>query len=255
MVSLIYTILGANHTVTHNLTPISLDEPFRFECTETVPCFNECCRDLNQFLTPYDIVRLKGHLGLTAQDFLNRYCSQHIGAQSGLPIVTLKPKEARQLTCPFVTPAGCKVYVARPSSCRIYPAVRVISKSRETGETSEHYMVLKESHCLGFCENKEQTVRQWIEQQGIGVYHEFNDRLMEIISLKNRLMPGPLDIKSRYIFHLALYDLDNFRFQIFEKKLLADMEIDRPEMEKAQTDDVALLKIGIQWAKRELFDT
>jgi len=241
--------------VSPNLKSISLDEPFRFVCSETVPCFNACCRDLNQFLTPYDIVRLKGHLGLTAQDFLNRYCSQHIGAESGLPIVTLKPKEAWQLTCPFVTPAGCKVYVARPSSCRIYPIVRVISKSRETGETGEQFMLLKESHCLGFYENKEQTVRQWIEQQGICVYNEFNDRLMEIISLKNRLMPGPLDIKSRYIFHLALYDLDNFRSQIFEKNLPADMKIDRTEMEKAQTDDADLLKIGIQWVKWELFRT
>ena len=241
--------------MTHHLTPISLDEPFKFGCSEAVPCFNECCRDLNQFLTPYDIVRLKGHLGLTAQDFLTRYCSQHIGAESGLPIVTLKPKETRQLTCPFVTPAGCKVYAARPSACRIYPIVRVISKSRESGETSQRFMVLKEPHCLGFDENKEQTVRQWIEQQGLGVYNEFNDRLMEIISLKNRLMPGPLDIKSRYIFHLALYDLDNFRSQIFEKGLPGDMQIDRTEMEKAKTEDAALLKIGIQWARRKLFGT
>jgi Fe-S-cluster containining protein len=253
MLWLFDTILGEYHTVAPNLKPISLDEPFRFGCSQAVPCFNACCRDLNQFLTPYDILRLKDHLGLTAQDFLNRYCSQHIGAESGLPIVTLKPKESRQLTCPFVTPAGCKVYVARPSACRIYPVVRVVSKSRESGETSERFMVLKESHCLGFSENQEQTVRQWIEQQGIGVYNEFNDRLMEIISLKNRLMPGPLDTKSRTIFHLGLYDLDNFRSQIFEKNLPPDMNIDRTEMEKAQTDDAALLKIGIQWAIRELF--
>ena len=238
-----------------DLKPISLDEPFRFACSQSVPCFNACCRDLNQFLTPYDIVRLKGHLGLTAQDFLDQYCSQHIGAGSGLPIVTLKPKEARQLTCPFVTPAGCKVYAARPSSCRIYPIVRVIAKSRHTGETDAQFMLLKESHCMGFCENKEQTVRQWIEQQGICVYNELNDGLMEIISLKNRLMPGPLDVKSRYIFHLALYDLDNFRSRIFEKNLPADMKIDETEMETAQTDDAALLKIGFQWVKRALFNT
>jgi len=168
-------------------------------------------------------------------------------------MVTLKPNETRQLTCPFVTPAGCRVYADRPSSCRIYPVVRAISKSRETGETSERFMVLKESHCLGFYENKEQTVRQWIEQQGISVYNEFNDRLMEIISLKNRLMPGPLDVKSRYIFHLALYDLDNFRSQIFEKNLPADMQIDQTLMQEAQTDEAALLKIGVQWVKREVF--
>ena len=240
--------------MTPNLKPISLDEPFRFGCSATVPCFNECCRDLNQFLTPYDIVRLKGHLGLTAQDFINRYCSQHTGAESGLPMVTLKPRKARQLTCPFVTPAGCKVYVARPSSCRIYPIIRVISKSRQTGESSERFMILKESHCFGFRENKEQTVRQWMEQQGIGVYNEFNDRLMEMISLKNRLMPGPLDIKSRHIFLLGLYDLENFRSQIFNQNLPADLEIDQTLMHRAQTDDAALLKIGIQWAIRELFN-
>jgi len=78
---------------------------------------------------------------------------------------------------------------------------------------------------------------------------------MEIISLKNRLLPGPLDVKSRDIFHLALYDLDNFRSQIFEKNLHADMQIDQTQMQAAQTDDAALLKIGIQWVKRELFGT
>ena len=241
--------------MTHNLEPISLDAPFRFACTKTLSCFNACCRHLNQLLTPYDIVRLKGHFGLTAQDFLNQYCTQHIGVESGLPIVTLKPKKGRQFTCPFVTPSGCQVYVARPSSCRIYPIVRVLSKSRDTGAISERFMVLKESHCLGFSENNEQTVRQWIEQQGVGVYNEFNDRLMEIISLKNRLKPGALDTKSHKIFHLVLYDLDNFRSQIFAKNLPADLEIDRREMEKAQTDDAALLNIAIQWVIRELFRT
>jgi Fe-S-cluster containining protein len=238
----------------HNLTPISLDDPFRYECSETVPCFNECCRDLNQFLSPYDILRLKSHLGMSANDFLAQYCSQHTGPESGLPIITLKPKEAPQLTCPFVTPAGCRVYPDRPSSCRTYPLVRAISKSRETGKISEHFMVIKEPHCLGFHEKKEQTVRQWIEHQGITVYNEFNDMLMEIISLKNRLIPGPLDIKSRYIFHLALYDLDNFRSQIFVNDLLNDFDVDQKLLEDAKTSDVALLMLGLTWVKREVFD-
>ena len=115
-------------------------------------------------------------------------------------------------------------------------------------------MLLKESHCLGFYEKKEQPVRQWIEQQGVSVYNEFNDQLMEIISLKNRLMPGPIDTKSRNIFYLALYDLDNFRSQIFVNNLGAKMELDQRVIEEAQTDDAALLEIGIAWVKRELFD-
>jgi Fe-S-cluster containining protein len=209
---------------------------------------------LNQFLTPYDILRLKNHLGMSANDFLARYCSEHTGPESGLPIITLKPKDVPQLSCPFVTPAGCSVYADRPSSCRTYPLVRAISKSRETGTVSEHFMVIKEPHCLGFHERKEQTVRQWIERQGIAVYNEFNDMLMEIISLKNSMIPGPLDIKSRYIFQLALYDLDNFRYQLFANDLMNDFDVDQKLLEETKTSDVALLMLGLAWVKRELFD-
>ena len=249
MLWVIYTILGEDHTMDHKLTPISIEEPFRFACSQKLSCFNECCRDLSQFLTPYDILRLKNHLGLSSADFLKQYCSQHTGPESGLPIVTLKPKTALQLTCPFVTAVGCSVYANRPSSCRTYPLARAISKSRETGAISEHFMVLKEPHCGGFNENKVQT----IEQQGICVYNKFNDMLMEIISLKNRVRPGSLDIKSRYIFHLALYDLDHFRLQIFENNLLGEVEMEPDRMEAIKTDDVELLKFGIEWVKRELF--
>jgi hypothetical protein len=89
------------------LTPITPKDPFRFECSPEVPCFNECCRDLNQFLTPYDILRLKSHLGLSSEAFLAQYTSQHIGPESGLPIVTLKPKAGQDPICPFVSARGC----------------------------------------------------------------------------------------------------------------------------------------------------
>ena len=236
-----------------NLTNISLDESFRFACSKKVPCFNECCQDLNQFLTPFDILRLKNHFAVSSGDFLKQYCSQHTGPVSGLPIVTLRTKSAPHLTCPFITTAGCNVYENRPSSCRTYPLVRAISRSRETGEISERFMVLKEPHCLGFNQNKSQTVRQWIEQQGLADYYAYNDMLMEIISLKNQVRSDPLDIKSGHIFHLALYDLDHFRLQIFENNLPGEVEIEPAGLETIKTDDVALLKFGIEWVQRELF--
>ncbi len=236
-----------------NLTGIALDEPFRFACSKTVPCFNECCRDLNQFLTPYDILRLKHHFAMPSGDFLKKYCSRHTGPESGLPIVTLRSKTAPQLTCPYVTPAGCSVYADRPSSCRTYPLVRAISRSRETGIISERFMVLKENHCLGFNENNTQTVREWIEHQGLAEYNKHNDLLMDLISLKNQLRPEPLDVKSAHIFHLALYDLDSFRLQIFDNNLLDELELEQDKIETIKIDDVALLRFGIVWVKRELF--
>jgi Fe-S-cluster containining protein len=236
-----------------SLTNLSPEEPFRFACSQTVPCFNECCRDLNQFLTPYDILRLKNHFAIPSGDFLKQYCSQHTGPESGLPIVALRSGAAPQLTCPFVTEAGCSVYANRPSSCRTYPLVRAVSRSRETGTRNARFMLLKESHCLGFNQNKTQTVRQWIAEQGLWEYFAYNDMLMDIISLKNQERPGPLDVKSAHMFHLALYDLDHFRLQLFDNNLIEGHKIEPAAIAAIARDDAALLTFGIQWVQRELF--
>ena len=236
------------------LTPIAPKDPFLFECSPEVPCFNECCRDLNQFLTPYDILRLKTHLGLSSEAFLAQYTSQHIGPESGLPIVTLKPKAGQDRICPFVSARGCEVYADRPSSCRIYPLVRGLARSRQTGEVTEQFVVLQEPHCLGFGASRKQTVTQWMQGQEIEIYNAINDRLMELISLKNRLRPGPLDLKSRHLFYMALYDLDTFRTQIKANGILENADIDPASLEKAMADEVALLKVGMEWVKQVLFD-
>ncbi|MBW2012061.1 MAG: YkgJ family cysteine cluster protein [Deltaproteobacteria bacterium] len=239
--------------MSNEMTPLSLDDTFSFSCTKSVPCFNECCRDLNQFLTPYDILRLKNHFDMSSNLFLERYTMQHIGPESGFPIITLKTNDTSELTCPFVTPEGCSVYKNRPSSCRTYPLARVASRSRETGRITEHYMLLKEPHCLGFNQPKTQTVREWIVSQDIAVYNEMNDLLMEIISLKNRLMPGPLDIKSRMFFYMACYDLDTFRSHIFEKGILKDHNLDADTLDSVKKDDEALLKLGLKSIKKVFF--
>jgi len=237
-----------------DLTPISLQESFCFACSPDVPCFNECCRDLNQFLTPYDILRLKNHLRLSSGEFLRKYTSQHIGPESGLPIVTLKPNDPYKVTCPFVTDTGCRVYENRPSSCRMYPLMRAVSRSRSSGEMTAQFMVLRESHCFGFEDGKTRTLRQWIDEQGCAVYNENNDKLMQIISLKNRLVPGPLNIKSSRLFHTALYDLDNFGSQIQNNGLLDNFDVNSNIMDAALENDAALLDLGMKWIKWVLSD-
>ena len=234
------------------MIPISIDDTFKFSCSAKVPCFNECCRDLNQFLTPYDILCLKNHLGMTSGAFLERYTTQHTGPETGLPVIALKPDDALKLKCPFVTESGCSVYNARPASCRMYPLARAVSRSRETGKVTEHFALIKEPHCLGFEQETTQTVRQWIENQKISEYNKMNDMLMEIISLKNHTKSGPLDMKSSHSFHIALYDLDRFRSHIFEKGLFNDFHLDSNILEVVKNDDVELLKLSHRWIKQIL---
>ena len=237
-----------------HLISIMPDEQFRFTCSPGVACFNECCRDLNQFLYPYDILRLKKGLGMSSGEFLERYTIQQIGPESGLPIVALKTTHAEGSKCPFVTEKGCRVYPHRPSSCRIYPLVRTISRNRESGKITEGFMLLNEPHCLGFNEPREQTVRQWIKEQGVGTDNLINDKLMEIISLKNQLHPGRLNLNSRRRFYMALYDVDDFRNHIFKNDLLEDVEVHPEKLTAAETDDTALLEVGMEWVKQVLFN-
>ena len=235
------------------LSPLTSTEKFRFDCHPEVPCFNQCCRDLNQFLTPYDILRLKNHFKVTSKEFLDRYTVSHVGPETGLPIITLKTEKATGFACPFVEESGCGVYENRPSSCRMYPLARMVSRSRDTGQTSELYYLIEEAHCQGAAGEKAWTAAQWVEDQGLAEYNRTNDQLMEIIQLKNSLKPGPLDPKSVRLFHLACYDLDDFRTHIFEKGLLDDVDLDDDTRERIKEDDLALLEVGLSWIKQVLF--
>lgn len=233
--------------------PLSPDDAFTFACRPGGVCFNDCCRDLNQFLTPYDILRLKNRLGLPSDVFLERYTVTHIGPETGLPVVVLRQDSASGMTCPFVSDKGCTVYADRPSSCRAYPLARLASRSRETGQITERYALIREPHCKGFREGERRTVRGWIEEQGLPVYNEMNDRLMEIIGLKARCHPQPLDVRERHLFHLAAYDLDAFRRQAVENDLLKDLASLPHGPAVADIDDEALLRFSLDWLKRTLF--
>jgi len=174
-------------------TALSPEEPFRFACDPGVACFNLCCQDLNQALTPYDVLQLRTHLRLSWAQFLERYAVLYPGPASRLPVVSLRFSSAREKLCPFVTPAGCSVYAARPTSCRLYPVARALQRSRRDGSLSEHFALIREPHCLGFEQGPAMTVEQWVAGQGAREGLAANDRLMEMIALKNRLRPGRLD--------------------------------------------------------------
>jgi len=234
------------------MTPLPADESFQFTCSNQVSCFNDCCRDLNQFLTPYDILRLKKHLGLTSAQFLAQYTSQHVGPETGLPIITLRPDYAADLKCPFVTPQGCRVYEDRPASCRMYPLARAIFRSRLTGQIEEQFVLLKEPHCRGFEQGPQITAHEWMQQQDLTIYNDMNDRMMAIISLKRQLKPGPLDLKASRMFSMACYDIEAFRQYIATNELPDNLNTQGIDFATLPTDDVALLKIAFKWVLDEL---
>ena len=224
-----------------------------FICSCKNACFNQCCRDLNQALTPYDVLRLKSHLGISSQAFIQKYTALHCGPESGLPVLAFKPNPQTGHACPFVTPQGCLVYESRPASCRMYPLARAITRSRETGEMAQYFARILEPHCKGHCYPSSQTVGEWLKGQGVEAYNRENDKLMEVISLKNRVRPGKLDEAFSDQFFLALYDLDEFRSQIFDHDLAGCLNVSDAVLDNIKDNDEALLNFGINWVKYMLF--
>ncbi len=239
--------------MSEEMIPIDLEDLMHFNCNSENQCFNECCRDLNQALTPYDVLRLKKNLGIPSQSFLRTYTSLHYGPESGLPVVEFKPNPDSGHECPFVTPKGCSVYDDRPASCRMYPLARAIARSRETGEIAQYFALIEEPHCKGFEHKSNQKVREWLKGQNIEKHNRENDRLMELISLKNQILPGKLEGVLSDKFYLALYDLDEFKEQIVNNNLLYEFNIPEKIKESIKKDDETLLNLGLSWVKYMLF--
>jgi hypothetical protein len=231
------------------IIPIAVGDGFAFDCSPGVACFNACCRDLSQALTPYDVLRLSRGLGLHTGEFLRRHAACRIGPASGLPVVSLVPGDPLERTCPFLLPSGCRVYPDRPSSCRTYPLMRAVRRDRASGRLSEEFLLLREPHCGGFETDTERTPAEWVAEQGLTPYHAENDRLLDVISVKNRLRPGPLPPPAAAEAAACLYDLDRLR----EGLDGGDARGGGPEAElvaAARTDDLALLHLGMQRVKR-----
>lgn len=234
------------------LTPIGMNDAFGFACHMKVPCFNHCCIDLNQALTPYDVLRLKNHLDITAQKFIEKYAVMYTGPATGLPVVSLRFTADEEKNCPFVTPQGCSVYKARPSSCRIYPLARALQRSRGDGTVTEHYALLKEPHCKGFEQQGSQTVRQWITSQELSIYHQMNDTMMELIAMKNQLRPGPLSAEHEQLTQMAFYDLDTLKEKAITGQL-PNMQGDHLTPLPEKKDDEAWLIWSMNWIAQVLF--
>lgn len=232
---------------------IDIDGSVTFSCKPGLTCFNQCCKDVNQFLYPYDIIRLRSHLSLHSKEFLRQYTLIYSGDTTGLPIVSFKTDYANGHACPFVSDKGCTVYANRPASCRMFPLARAISRSRQTFDIIEHFALIKDPICQGFNEKETLTVRDFIRDQDLAEYNKQNDKMIELISLKQQIMPGVLDVAAKDKFVLACYNPDGFREAVLTDKLIDPSILPDDVLEKFKTDDVAVMDLGLSWIASELF--
>lgn len=247
-----------------NILPqkLTLDSKIKFRCHPGVKCFTACCGGIKIILTPYDILMLTKRLGIPAHEFLHLYTVPTYLEKTDMPGVMLKLREEDN-KCPFVTPEGCTVYTDRPTACRYYPVGMADfheggSKDADgnelPSEEEKFFFVVKEDHCKGFEEDKEWTVREWREDQGVDVRDEMNKEWLRLVMRRKSFgVQAELSEPAKRMFFMASTALEQFRQFVFESSFLDTYIIDEETIEKIKTDDVELMHFSFKYLANALF--
>jgi Fe-S-cluster containining protein len=240
-----------------NIMPTKLgpDSLLKFRCHPGVSCFTACCGNINIILTPYDILRIRRALNLTASEFLLRFTTPVYLEKTDMPGVKIHlDQEGR---CPFVTKDGCTIYPYRPTTCRYYPVgMSFFHEAAEGGTSEEFYFLVKEPHCKGHEEDQLQTIREWRRDQGIDESDEMNKEWMELVMRRKSFgLQATLSEAAQKIFFMASTDLDKFRDFVFNSSFLDTYEVEARTLEEIKHDDIALMKFSFKYLASSLFGT
>ena len=244
--------VGANSP----MVPVYLGEndKFTFNCYPGISCFNECCRNIDIVLTPYDVLRLKNNLGIATTEFIANFANFYEVDAHGLPGLKLKTKEDLK-TCTFLTEEGCAVYEDRPTACRYYALGNMAMRKKDSAEVELGYFVVKEDHCKGHYEDNEQTISEYRCSQGLEDYDEMNLGFQELVLKKKSSGPtvGAPSPRSMQLYFMAAYDMDRFREFIKSQGFAEVFDIPSNEFSSIIEDEKKLLLFSVRFLKQVLF--
>lgn len=226
-------------------------ERFSFRCHEGLTCFKQCCRNLNLFLYPYDVLRLKNRLNMSSDQFLDKHVDVVLRESNHFPDVLLRMAKNDEKTCPFLSESGCTVYPDRPDTCRTFPLEQGIVFHGSKGRATDVYFFKPPDFCLGQYESQEWTTESWAEDQGAISYHKMTAIWAEVKALFQSNpwgQEGPYGPKAKMAF-MATYNLDKFREFVFGSTFLKRYKVKTEVLKKIKADDVELMKFGFGWVK------
>ncbi len=267
------TVERLKKAILNDYPRMSRGDKFRFACHGALDCFNSCCSDVNIFLTPYDVLRMKNRLGITSQDFLDRYTILPVEKNLKYPVLVLKLTDDEEKICHFVDKEkGCTIYEDRPWACRMYPVGLASPKEGEKsaspkdectakckslpgsdGKKEEFFFLMKEEGCLGFKEDREWTVEEWMKNQGVPAYDEMGRLFKELTLHDSFSSEKQLSPEAMEMFYIACYNLDRFRDLLFNSSFLERFKIEDELREKLGNDDEELLLFAFRWLRFSLF--
>jgi Fe-S-cluster containining protein len=226
-------------------------EEFSFRCHQDLACFTRCCRNLNLFLYPYDVLRLKNRLNMSSEQFLDTHTDMVSRESNHFPDVLLRMADDQDKTCPFLTEAGCTVYPDRPDTCRTFPLEQGIVFSEQKAKATDVYFFKPPDFCLGQYEEQTWTTRSWSEDQDAVTYHKMTASWAEVKGLFGTDPWGRdgLSGQKGKMALMATYNLDKFRDFVFNSTFLKRYKVKKGLLKRIAADEAALMKFGFEWVK------
>jgi Fe-S-cluster containining protein len=222
-----------------NLTENS---PFNFACHDGLPCFTQCCKDVNIYLTPYDTLRLRQALRIGSSEFLGKYTRSFLSKVGNIPVVQLL-MDPQTLYCPFVAEEGCRVYENRPWACRMFPL--------DLASTDAQFrLIAGKERCKGLSERSKGKVRDWLECQGVLEYAKMDTEFQSVVP--QGFKPGaPMNEGLGRVLFIA-YDLDRFAELLKDGRFLIFHEVDDEMVSLAREDMKELLRLAFRYIRAQM---
>lgn len=173
-----------------NLELIDIDDSFGFKCQQCGKC---CMNRTDIVLNPFDIYNGAKYLGITPQEFFEKYCFSDLGATSKIPMILLRTSENG--FCPLlkldVKDGGkfkCMIHAAKPGACSNHPIGVVYSHNNDSGESNLEF--IKVSQCPNSVSDEQQIVREWVKPyldhaEEITVAHKIQHLATEYFDTRN----------------------------------------------------------------------
>ncbi len=237
-----------------NPVELTLDSEIQFHCHKNISCFNECCKNIDITLMPYDIQRLKRRENISSSEWVAKYTMPFPMDAHDMPGLKLATRPG-STACVFLTEEGCSVYEDRPTACRYYALGSMGVRKQGATEVEDLYFLVKEPHCKGHEEPRTLTVREYREEQGLVEYDEKNREWRDIVLKKRSSGPtvGAPTPRSLQLFDMCSYDIDNFRAFLQSPGFTEIFDIDGQEKQDMTEDEDKLFQFSCRFLKQVLY--
>lgn len=172
--------------ITANKRPLKPGEKFRFHCDQC----GDCCRHREDILlTPFDLFRIAGHLGITPGEVVKTYCEVYVGSSSHFPVVRLLPV-GEDKACPFLKDNCCSIHASKPTVCALFPLGRAMQYGALEGDQERKlFYILQDTNCG--LRDQTYTVEEWLGEFELesseAWFLEWTDVLGKFVTLIHQL--------------------------------------------------------------------